>query len=278
MKNLIIVIGAGHCNNEYVSWLLNHSPDTGPRQRYLYTHYDSEWGTHYRAQDDWMLEQYGDDFLDDYKQFRNPKHPHFLNRDAFEKWIPQLLDVHTHDAMSVYINVLNVSDSIDYIRNKAVEWGIDVHFVTSYWNFELCTVRHYYIMMEFDPTSTDEDHPDCAIDVDFMSASLIDRHNLQIEMAEYQHKLDLVAYQSETDTTHWFEKVGLRLPHNMQRIIEHYRFLNKPTTDTLKELNTLTWTGIQERYWKCEEWSDWQRKIGNPSYFKKTVKPGLVDK
>ena len=278
MKNLIIVIGAGHCNNEYVSWLLNHSPDTGPRQPYLYTHYDSEWGTHYRAQDDWMLEQYGTSFLDDYKQFRNPKYPHFLDRKAFEKWIPQLLDVHTHDAMSVYINVLDVSDSIDYIRNKATEWNIDVHFVTSFWDFENCPVRHYYIMMEFDPTSTDEDHPECIIDLDFMSASLVDRHNLQIEMQEYQHKLDLVAYQSETDHTAWFKKVKLKIPADMSYVVDKYKELNKPTTADLQELNTLTWTNIQGRYWRCETWSDWQRKIGNPSYFKKTVKPGLMDK
>ena len=58
MKKLILVLGAGHCNNEFVSWVLNHSPDTGPRQTYTYTEYHSVWGTHYRAQDEWMLEQY----------------------------------------------------------------------------------------------------------------------------------------------------------------------------------------------------------------------------
>tara|TARA_B100001250_G_scaffold304836_1_gene266722 strand:+ start:4904 stop:5779 length:876 start_codon:yes stop_codon:yes gene_type:complete len=291
LKNLIFTIGAGHCNNEYTSWLLNHSPDTGNRQRYKWTPYESEWGTHHRSADDWMLEQYDEDdnqpmrhnILRGYTHtgLRNPDFPHFLKRKLLDKWVVRLCQLHKHDAMSVYLNVLDVSDSIDFIKSKASDWGIDVHFVTSYWDFEYCPVRHYYIMMEFDPTSTDEDHPDTPIDLDFMCASIIDRHNVQSSIVKYQDKLDLIAFQSETDTTHWFEKVGLKPPHNMQRIIEHYRSLNKPTSDMLKKLNTLSWKEIEERYWKCENWNTFQRKIsqnGTTDFFKKLIAPRLIDK
>tara|TARA_B100000965_G_scaffold101978_1_gene83767 strand:+ start:4324 stop:5202 length:879 start_codon:yes stop_codon:yes gene_type:complete len=292
MKNLIFTIGAGHCNNEYTSWLLNHSPDTGPRQPYLWTPYESEWGTHHRASDEWVIEQYDNDDNQPLRRslvqaythtgLRNPKFPHFLRRDLLENYIPRILKVHKHDAMSIYLNVLDVSESIDYIKSKAPEWGVNVHFVSSFWDFEFCPVRHYYVMMEFDPTSTDEDHPDNPIDLNFMCCSIIDRHNNQIlKFEDHYDKLDLVAFQSERNPIHWFEKVGLTPPTDLQYAIDYYRKINLPKTSDLNTLNELTWKEVCDRYMlHSKDWEQFQRKVSqnNTQNFKKHICPRLIDK
>ncbi len=284
MEKIIFVLGAGHCNNEYVSWVLNHSPDTGPRQPYTYTEYHSIWGTHYRAQDEWMLEQYDGvepertDFVKSYSHsgLRNPKYPHFFKRDLFEQWLPRLIKLHNSPAMCLYFNILDVEETIDYIKSK--DWGVDVKFVTSYWDFAHTPYRHYYIMMEFDPDSTDDVKPE-SIDLDFMCASMVDRHNNQSEIANYIEKLDLVAFQSSDPST-WFNKVGLTTPPNLDLALKHYEEINSTKQDILLKLNNLSWKEIEEGYNRSQEWCDWQMAISrnNVQYIKKLIKPRLVDK
>ena len=260
MEKLIFIVGPGHCNNEYVSWVLNHSPDTGPRQPYSFTHYDSIWGTHYRAQDEWMLEQYDGvepgrtDFISAYSSsgLRNPSFPHFLKRDLFDEWIPRLIQLHKYPVMCLYLNVVDVGDTIHYIKSQNL--GVDVQFVTSFWDFENFKNRHWYIMMEYDPTSTDDTNPPF-IDIDFMCQSLVDRHNSQSKIwSQYADQFDLIAFQSHNPEK-WFETLELTKPANLDLILENYSDLNATEQDILLELNDLAWSDIKGRC--SRKWVEW---------------------
>ena len=173
-------------------------------------------------------------------------------RDRFDEWIPRLIQLHKYPVMCVYLNILDVADTINYIKTQNL--GVDVQFVTSFWDFKNYKNRHWYIMMEYDPTSTDATNPPF-IDIDFMCQSLVDRHNSQSRVwSQLGDKLDLIAFQSH-DPNYWFETLGLTKPANLDLILEHYSDLNATQQDILLELNDLSWNDITDR--TSRQWAEW---------------------
>lgn len=257
MDRVVFVVGPGHCNNEYLTWILNHSPDTGSRRQYAWTNYYSDWGVHKRAGCDWMLEQYGTDLMEGYTRsgLRNPKPPHLLNRELLLEWLPKLHEVRK-ESIALYFNVLNIEQSIDFIKSQ--DWPFEVAVAQATWNMPKSKIRHWHIMMELDPFACDDDRGydiRDKYDLPFLAWAVVDRHNSDWGFNPHKDKLDLLADQSKGPSDAWFEAVGLTPPpaEELAEAVNMYHTLNETKDPDLIAINNMNWSDIEQQYRKCDQ-------------------------
>ena len=106
MSQLYFVVTRGHNGGEFLSYLINQSPDFENTGKLIYEEYHSFMGTHYRIDDDWNLQDW-DEFQEYYNQYvrQREKPPYNLAPQYLRELFCQWKKVRRGKNLCLFLNV-----------------------------------------------------------------------------------------------------------------------------------------------------------------------------
>ena len=159
MSKLYFVVTRGHNGGEFLSYLINQSPEFENTGEIIYEEYPSFLGTHYRIDDDWNIRQW-DEFTEYYNEYvrQREKPPYKLAPQYLRELFCLWKKVRRGKHLCLFLNVtyyVPVAQMVHRSNCKAI--GCIMNLPNN-------PARHHHIMMEFDPTSTNaEEGPNQSI-------------------------------------------------------------------------------------------------------------------
>ena len=238
MSQLYFVVTRGHNGGEFLSYLINQSPDFENTGKLIYEEYHSFMGTHYRIDDDWNLQDW-DEFQEYYNQYvrQRDKPPYDLPpqylRELFRLW----KKVRRGKNLCLFLNVTYYGPVAQMVHRS------NCKAIGSVMNLPNNPARHHHIMMEFDPTSTNaEEGPNQS---SYQYQAIVDQIKDWHE-EETQHSYDHFDYVFDhsriTDMNYvldMYDHLEITPPtaEHLQKVIGDYYHINRPQHEFTRKIN-----------------------------------------
>ncbi len=251
MSKLYFVVTRGHNGGDFLSYLINQSPDFENTGKLIYEEYPSFLGTHYRIDDDWNI-QHWESFTNYYNKFvrdtETPPYrlaPQYL-RELFCKW----KEIRRGKNLCLYINVTHYSPVAQMIHRS------NCKAIGSVLNLPQNPARHHHTMMEFDPNSTGitvtddpanindghEGPSNEVYDYKALVDELYDWHEEETIHHNYDH-FDYVFDHSRIQDMNYvldmYKELDITPPtaEHLQKVIGNYYHINRPQHEFTRKIN-----------------------------------------
>lgn len=238
MEQLFFVVTRGHNGGEFLSYLINQSPDfiNDPHQ-IEYEPYHSFLGTHWRVDDDWNLHDLGIEFMESYNLVRQQHEPPYvMDAEEFDQLLRIWNSKRSDKNLCLFMNVQDWTSACKTIGKKHKKIG-------SWYNLKENPARHHHIMMEFDPTSTygDEGPNQQEYLYEFIVDEVIDwikeddLHNWRQFDYVFDHsRIDDIDYVLDM-----YAQLGVAPPSrdHISNVISAYYYKNRPQHEFCRKIN-----------------------------------------
>ncbi len=252
MSQLYFVVTRGHNGGEFLSYLINQSPDFENTGKLIYEEYPSFLGTHYRIDDDWNIRQW-DEFTEYYNEHVRDRRapPYTITANHLTK----LQEIWKQESSSkknlcLFLNVTHYIDVIKLVKST------NCKAIGSILNLPDNPARHHHTMMEFDPNSTGDTIINDPTNInDGHEGPIADSYTYQelVEELVDWHKDELLVYDHNyfdyvfdhsriTDMDYVLDmynhlKITPPTAEHLHNVIGNYYHINRPQHEFTRKIN-----------------------------------------
>lgn len=238
MQQLYFVVSRGHNGGEFLSYLINQSPEFSNADDPFYEPYHSFMGTHYRIDDDWNL-QFDDDFQEFYNEHvrQKPEPPYVVDELYFIELLHKYKQLRRQQRLCLFLNVTEYTETIRMVHKHGCK------AIGCIQNIPHNPSRHHHIMMEFDPTSTnaDEGPNQNSYDYQALVEKLIDwdEEERQYTYTDFDYVFDHSRAQDIDYVLDMYAQLEIAPPNKQQleQTIADYYHINRPQHEFTRKIN-----------------------------------------
>ena len=239
MSQLYFVVTRGHNGGEFLSYLINQSPEFENTGKLIYEEYHSFMGTHYRIDDDWNIKQW-DDFTEYYNNFvrQRNKPPYDLPPQYLREFLNQWRKVRRGKKLCLFLNVTYYVPIAQMVHRSGCK------AIGSVLNLPNNPARHHHTMMEFDPTSTYADEGPNQVNYTYKALidELIDWHKDETNFHSYEQFDYVFDHSKITDMNYvldMYKELEIEPPtaEHLQKVIGDYYHINRPQHEFTRKIN-----------------------------------------
>lgn len=238
MSKLYFVVTRGHNGGEFLSYLINQSPEFENTGEIIYEEYPSFLGTHYRIDDDWNIRQW-DEFTEYYNEYvrQREKPPYKLAPQYLRELFCLWKKVRRGKHLCLFLNVTYYVPVAQMVhRSNCVAIG-------SVLNLPNNPARHHHTMMEFDPNSTHADEGPNQQEYEYQALvdELLDWHQDEIHY-NYEHFDYVFDHSQITDMDYvldMYKTLDIAPPtaDHLQKTIINYYHKNRVQHEFTRKIN-----------------------------------------
>tara|TARA_B100000965_G_scaffold403776_1_gene432781 strand:+ start:864 stop:1598 length:735 start_codon:yes stop_codon:yes gene_type:complete len=238
MSQLYFVVTRGHNGGEFLSYLINQSPDFENTGKLIYEEYPSFLGTHHRIDDDWNIHQW-DEFTEYYNEYvrQREKPPYNLAPQYLRELFCHWQKVRRGKHLCLFLNVTY------YVPVAQMVHRSNCKAIGSVLNLPNNTARHHHTMMEFDPNSTHADEGPNQQEYDYQALvdELVDWHKDEINH-NYDHFDYVFDHSRITDMDYvldMYKTLDIAPPtaDHLQKTIINYYHKNRVQHEFTRKIN-----------------------------------------
>ena len=238
MSQLYFVVSRGHNGGEFLSYLINQSPEFSNTGKLIYEEYPSFLGTHYRIDDDWNL-QFDDDFQEFYNEHVRQKSepPYDVDEPYFIELLHKYKQLHRQQRLCLFLNVTEYTETIRMVH----KYGCKA--IGCIQNIPHNPSRHHHIMMEFDPNSTNADEGPNQQEYNYQALveQLIDwdQEEHLYSYTDFDYVFDHSRAQDTDYVLDMYTKLAITPPNKQQleQTIADYYHINRPQHEFCHKIN-----------------------------------------